>query len=401
MVETNFKQTEIGLIPEDWEIRELGELGDVKMCKRIFQDQTTEFGDIPFFKIGTFGKEPDAFISRKHFEEFKYKFSYPKKGDILISAAGTIGRIVVYNGEESYFQDSNIVWINNTESVVSNKFLKFLLNVVNYNTEGGTIQRLYNSILKSTKFVRPPFPEQDAILNSLGDADAWIESLEKLVAKKRLIKQGTMQQLLTPKEDWEVKKLGEHIKFKTGFPFSSQFFNKKEDGLRLVKNRDLRSDDSIVFYNGDYLKSFIVTNGDLLIGMDGDFEPILWKKGIALLNQRVGRVQKLDDICIPFLSYVLIKQLKEIENMTGSTTVKHLSHSDIENIECLLPNTSEEQIRIANILSDMDAGIDALENKLQKAQQIKQGMMQQLLTGKIRLVAANKAINYKEEVTAS
>ena len=124
MVKENImKQTEIGLLPEDWEVRKLGELGEVKMCKRIFQHQTSEFGDIPFFKIGTFGKEPDAFITRKLFEDFKNRFSYPKKGEILISAAGTIGRTVIYNGEESYFQDSNIVWIENKEQIISNELL--------------------------------------------------------------------------------------------------------------------------------------------------------------------------------------------------------------------------------------------------------------------------------------
>ncbi|MBS1644660.1 MAG: restriction endonuclease subunit S, partial [Bacteroidetes bacterium] len=206
---TRYKQTEIGLIPEDWEVRKLGELGDVKMCKRIFQNQTSEFGEIPFYKIGTFGKLPDAFISRKIYEDYKNRFSYPSKGCVLISAAGTIGRTVVYYDEESYYQDSNIVWIDNKETIVSNKLLRHILDIVNYNTEGGTIQRLYNSILRNTIFACPPLPEQQVIATALSDCDAWIDSQEKRLAKKRLIKQGAMQQLLSPKENWEVKKLGE------------------------------------------------------------------------------------------------------------------------------------------------------------------------------------------------
>ncbi len=380
-----YKQTEIGLIPSDWEVRTLGEVGDVKMCRRIFNNETSSNGSVPFFKIGTFGKEPDAYISREQYEDYRKRFSFPRKGDILISAAGTIGRTIVYNGDDAYFQDSNIVWLENDFSTVSNEFLYHIYQVVKYNTEGGTIQRLYNSILKAAKFACPPKAEQTAIATALSDADALISSLEKLIAKKRMIKQGAMQQLLQPKEGWEVKKLGDFIRFQTGFPFPSENFTTNTKGIRLIKNRDLRSDDSIVFYTGDFNKEFIVENGDLLIGMDGDFEPVLWNKGKALLNQRLGRVNKLKEISIPFLSYVLIKELNEIQIRTSSTTVKHLSHSDIEIIETLLPSP-EEQTRIATILSDMDTEIAALETKLEKYRKVKLGMMQNLLTGKIRLI---------------
>lgn len=90
------KQTEVGWIPEDWEVEKLGRLGDVKMCKRIFNHQTGETGDIPFYKIGTFGREPDAYISSKIFSDYRAIYPYPRLGDVLISAAGTIGRTVVH-----------------------------------------------------------------------------------------------------------------------------------------------------------------------------------------------------------------------------------------------------------------------------------------------------------------
>ena len=90
-----YKQTELGLIPEDWEIKCLGDIGDIRMCKRVFNHETSPVGEIPFYKIGTFGGVPDAYISKKLFDTYRSKFSYPKVGDILISAAGTIGRTVV------------------------------------------------------------------------------------------------------------------------------------------------------------------------------------------------------------------------------------------------------------------------------------------------------------------
>ena len=108
---------------DDWEERKLGDLGSVAMNKRIFKEQTTENGEVPFFKIGTFGSEPDAFISRELFEEYKSKYPYPVIGDILISASGSIGRTVVYQGKDEYFQDSNIVWLKH-DNQLDNQFLK-------------------------------------------------------------------------------------------------------------------------------------------------------------------------------------------------------------------------------------------------------------------------------------
>ena len=132
------------------EMKTLGEIGDVCMCKRIMKEQTSDNGEIPFFKIGTFGGQPDAFISRELYEEYKTKFSYPKKGEILISAAGTIGRSVIFDGEDAYFQDSNIVWIANDEKQVINRFLYYLYQIAEWKTDGGTIKRLYNYNLKNT-----------------------------------------------------------------------------------------------------------------------------------------------------------------------------------------------------------------------------------------------------------
>ena len=111
-------------------MKKLGEVGDICMCKRIMKDQTSEKGDIPFFKIGTFGGKADAYISRELFEDYKEKYSYPKKGEILISAAGTIGRTVVFNGEDAYFQDSNIVWISKTSNWFSTHFFAISMELL-------------------------------------------------------------------------------------------------------------------------------------------------------------------------------------------------------------------------------------------------------------------------------
>ena len=114
----------------EWEEIELGSIGNVLMCKRVMKHKTSEKGDIPFYKIGTFGKKADAFINKELYEFYKSKYPYPKTGDILISASGTIGRLVVYDGLPAYFQDSNIVWMDNDESVVINSFLFYCLETL-------------------------------------------------------------------------------------------------------------------------------------------------------------------------------------------------------------------------------------------------------------------------------
>lgn len=160
---------------EDWEQRKLGDLGSVAMNKRIFKDQTSDNGEVPFFKIGTFGSHPDAFISRELFEEYKSKYPYPEVGDILISASGSIGRTVVYQGEDEYFQDSNIVWLKHNGRL-DNKFLQQFYSIVKWQgLEGSTIKRLYNKNILDTNISVPTLDEQ----NKLG---AFFEQLDDTIA---------------------------------------------------------------------------------------------------------------------------------------------------------------------------------------------------------------------------
>ena len=145
----------------------ISEIGNICMCKRIMKEQTNNIGGVPFYKIGTFGKVADAYISRELYEDYKNRFSFPVKGEVLISASGTIGRSVIYDGEDAYFQDSNIVWVHNDETKVLNKYLYHYYRIIEWNVEGGTIKRLYNSNLAKTKIAVPSLPEQERIVNIL------------------------------------------------------------------------------------------------------------------------------------------------------------------------------------------------------------------------------------------
>ena len=200
--------------PISWEQRKLGEIGSVSMCRRIFKEQTSETGDIPFYKIGTFGAKPDAFISRELFEEYKSKYPYPKKGDILISASGSIGRTVEFAGNNEYFQDSNIVWLSHDERL-SNSFLKCFYSVVKWaGIEGSTIKRLYNDNILNTVICMPSVPEQERI-------GLFFENLDNLITLhqrecfyiyKKYLLFLEMQNSHKRNYSWEQRKLGDLVK---------------------------------------------------------------------------------------------------------------------------------------------------------------------------------------------
>ncbi len=182
-----------------WQRVRLGDIGKPCMCKRVMKHQTTRYGEIPFYKIGTFGNTADAFISKKLFLEYKTKYSFPKKGDILISASGTIGRAVIYDGKPAYFQDSNIVWIDNDETLVKNDFLFYAYSNVKWNTEHTTILRLYNDNFRNTLIPLPPLNEQSAIANILSALDNEITSLKNKKRQFENIKKALNHDLMSAK----------------------------------------------------------------------------------------------------------------------------------------------------------------------------------------------------------
>ena len=192
------------------------------MCRRIFKEETSAEFEIPFFKIGTFGGEADTYITREKFEEYKTKFAYPQRGDLLLSASGSIGRVVEYDGDEAYYQDSNIVWLNH-HGKINNKFLKAFYKIVSWSgIEGTTIKRLYNKNILETDISLPSLPEQTAIGSFFRDIDQLISlqqrKLEVLKEQKK-----TYLKLLFPakgqtkpalrfagfEDDWKEVKLGE------------------------------------------------------------------------------------------------------------------------------------------------------------------------------------------------
>lgn len=180
MIMSKLEQLINELCPNGVEWKSLGDIGNVCMCKRIMKHETNTVGGIPFYKIGTFGKEADAFISTDLYVDYKSRFSFPNKGEILISASGTIGRSVIYDGRDAYFQDSNIVWLQNNEKMVLNKYLYYCYQIIDWNVEGGTIKRLYNNNIIKARIPIPPLPVQEEIVRIL---DAFTDYTAELQAE--------------------------------------------------------------------------------------------------------------------------------------------------------------------------------------------------------------------------
>ena len=158
----------------------LGEIGKISMCKRIMKKETNSISGIPFYKIGTFGGNPDSYISEELFKEYISKYSYPKKGDILISTSGTIGKLVIFDGLPAYFQDSNIVWIDNNEEIALNKYLYHIYKTSPWKiTKGGTIARLYNGDIANTKIPLPPIEKQKEIVTILDNLEKYYNNLQE------------------------------------------------------------------------------------------------------------------------------------------------------------------------------------------------------------------------------
>lgn len=161
------------------------------MCKRILASQTNTEGSVPFYKIGTIGGTPDAYISKELFDDYKAKYNYPHKGEVMITCAGTVGKCVIYDGKDAYYQDSNIVWIDNPSQHINNGFLYHLLANVNWRKlNSTTIIRIYNDDLRNLKLSYPQIEEQKKISRLLSLLDERIATQNKIIDKLQSLIKG-------------------------------------------------------------------------------------------------------------------------------------------------------------------------------------------------------------------
>ena len=366
-----------------WEQRKLGEIGSVSMCRRIFKEQTSETGDIPFYKIGTFGADPDAFISRELFEEYKSKYPYPQKGDILISASGSIGRTVEFAGNNEYFQDSNIVWLNHDERL-SNPFLKCFYSVVKWaGIEGSTIKRLYNDNILNTVICMPSVPEQKRIGLFFENLDNLITLHQRKFEKLTNVKKSMLEKMF-PQNGSSYPK----IRFK-GFtdPWEQrkvQDVADRFDNLRIPVAANLRVHGTTPYYgaNGiqDYVEGFTHDGEFVLVAEDGANDlknyPVKCVNGRIWVNNHAHILQGKAGIADnSFLAFAISQS--DIESLLVGGGRAKLNAETLMSIEFRLP-CLQEQYRIGEYLTQLDHLITLHQRELEKLQNIKKSMLEKM-----------------------
>lgn len=400
-----------------WEEKKLGAIGEPLMCKRIFKEQTTidPKNGIPFYKIGTFGRIADSYISQKLYEKYKSEYSFPKLGDILISASGTIGRIVIYDGSPAYFQDSNIVWLGNDEQEVLNSFLFYSYSTLKWQTsDGGVISRLYNSDLKNMEILFPKEKdEQQKIASCLSSLDEVIAAHSQKLELLNEHKKGLMQNLF-PQGGEKVPK----YRFKK-FEKDGMWVEKTIDTVKSILTdyvangsfQSLRENLNVVD-SVDY--AFYVRLTDLRAGLGHSNQKYVDESTYKFLNKsalyggellmanigaNVGEVWQMPNVNKPATlapNMIMIKFKKDIDSefvyqyltsdigvanissvISGSGHPK-ISKTDLRQVKVILPPRIEEQQKIASCLSSIDALITAQAEKIEQLQMHKKGLMQGL-----------------------
>jgi len=390
-----YKQTEVGVIPEDWDIDEIQNLAEITTGAKNTQDKI-EGGEYPFF------------VRSQTIERIN---SFSFNGEAILTAGDGVGTGKVFhyiNGKFDYHQ--RVYKISNFVDKLNGYFFYKYFSNNFYNrmmqmTAKSSVDSVRRDMVTEMLIPLPPTrTEQTAIATALSDMDGLIEGLEKLLVKKRNIKQGAMQELLKPKDGWEVKtllKLADNKKelFDDGDWIEAEHI--ADTGIRILQTGNIGIGSYIEKENKKYLKekSFIklkcklLNVGDLLVCRLAEpagracVLPIIGEERIITsVDVTIFRPnpKKANSIFLANL-FSTTDWFKKVTEKVGGTTHKRIARSSLGKIEIIIPNIIE-QTSIANILSEMDTEITQLETQLSKYKMLKTGMMQELLTGKKRLV---------------
>ena len=379
---------------DDWEQRKFGDIGSIAMCKRIFKEQTSDEGEVPFYKIGTFGVEPDAFISKELFDEYKTKYPYPNKGDILISASGSIGRTVEFTGKDEYFQDSNIVWLKHGNEI-DNSFLKVLYSIVEWSCEGSTIKRLYNDNFLKTEFMLPQIDEQIKLGTYFSNLDNLITLHQRKCDETKKLKKFMLQKMFPKKDakkpeirfagftdDWEQRKFGDigSIAMCKRI-FKEQTSDEGEVPFYKIGTFGVEPDAFISKELFDeYKTKYPYPNkGDILISASGS---------IGRTVEFTGKDEYFQDSNIVWLKHgneidnSFLKVLYSIvEWSCEGSTIKRLYNDNFLKTEFMLPQI-DEQIKLGTYFSNLDNLITLHQRKCDELKEFKKYMLQNMFPQK-------------------
>ena len=382
-----------------WEQRKLGEVGSVSMCRRIFKEQTSESGDIPFYKIGTFGGQADAFISEELFAEYRSKYPYPKEGDILISASGSIGRTVEFTGGNEYFQDSNIVWLSHDDRL-DNTFLKYFYSVVKWaGIEGSTIKRLYNDNILHTVISMPSVAEQKKIGAFFKELDHLITLHQRKLDRLKNIKKSMLDKMF-PKDGevvpeirfkgftdaWEQRKLGDVGTTYTGLSGKAKedfgHGNGKFITYMNVFSNSVASSEMTEPVEIDDRQNKVIS-GDVLFTTSSETPE---EVGMSSVWLEKSENTYLNSFCfgyrpsIVFEPYYLAYMFrsssvrKKITFLAQGISRYNISKNKMMNIEIFVPTMSEQQ-QVGEYFRKLDHLITLHQRKLDKLKNIKKSML--------------------------
>ena len=384
-----YKQTEVGVIPEDWDVSTLGR------CVSIYDGthQTPHYVTvgIPFYSVENVSSNDFKHTKYISLDEHLYLTKRWKieRGDILMTRIGSVGvcKHINWNVNASFYVSLALLkpfrHISAEYIVVASNALYFKEEIISNSLPFAIPQKINLRNIASIRILLPPIEEQKRIAEALGDVDKLIAALDKKIAKKKLIKQAAMQQLLTGKkrlqgfsEEWETRKLGEISQIKTGKRNGDE---QTEHGKYpfFVRSSVIARIDSYSFDGEAILVPGEGGIGNIFHYINGKFD----------YHQRVYKISDFADfVCGKYIYYYMQRYFGEYAmSLTVKATVDSLRLPTFEEFKVDLPINIKEQQAIANVLSDMDEEILDLERKRDKYQLLKNGMMQKLLTGQIRL----------------
>jgi type I restriction enzyme S subunit len=406
MKEANFKETEIGKIPVDWEVEYLGENLAENPKYGINAASVPFNSNLPTYLRITDISDDGIYlnnspVSVNNSESSKY---FLEEGDLVFARTGaSVGKTYLYNLNDGRLVYAGfLIKLKPDNQTLNSVFLKYLTQNKFYKdwiiqNSMRTGQPGINGIqIKSFQIPLPPLSEQEKIAEVLSDTDLWIESTEALLAKKRQIKKGAMQKLLSPKEDWEVRKLGEVAEYRRGSfpqPYGLEKWYDEHNGMPFVqvfdvaKNMKLKSTTKQRISDLAKNYSVFVAKGNLVLTIQGSIGRIALTQYDSYVDRTLLIFTNfkipMDKVFFMYKVYELF-QIEKIKAPGG--TIKTITKEELSAFIFHFPKSLKTQQEIAEILSSMDLEIESLENRLQKARQLKQGMMQDLLTGKVRLV---------------
>ena len=406
-----YKQTEVGVIPDDWEVKRLGELAKISAGATPSRANPRYWnGDIPWITTSEVDfytiSHAEQFITKEGLNNSAAKLLSP--GTLLMALYGqgkTRGKVGVLGIQAATNQACAAISLNRG---VSGKFVLHFLGsqyeAIRNLSNTGNQENLNSSLVRSISIVLPTKAEQEAIAEALSDADALIESLEQLLAKKRHLKQGAMQELLTGKKrlagfsgEWELVEAGDIGRFRSGNGFPTKFQGATAGEYPFFKVSDMNNEGNETFMEtaNNYISETLRKQLGAIAFPANSI--VLAKVGAAVFLERKKILVKASCLDNNMAAFVLDARLADrrfihylllntkLSSLVSTTALPSLSGSVLAAITLVLPPITE-QTAIAAILSDMDAEITTLEAKLAKARSLKQGMMQELLTGRIRLI---------------